>query len=435
MVPPQGINGFAEFSIATLSLEGSPFGDNWHLGGQLRQFTPTGADEKHLQVRQAPVEIILAAKPLAARPQADSAYRVFGTLKQLHSGYQLKLSGAVAWTPIPGSWSLAEWRYKAKRAVGELIQEHMQNRRSAAFLTGLLTGDFSDRQISSSLGRFGLQHVMAISGFHFAIVASLLGLALGTFLPHRAALITMIVTLSGYLLFLGPGASIVRAWVGAIILFMGQLLARRPRGLNSLGVALLILLLFDPTLSQAVAFQLSFLATASILLFYPWVELRLRRLFPKRSLSQVVSLSLVDQHGVIFLALLRSALALGIAVHLVMIPMTLYYFQKFPWLSLAFNLFFPFLVSISMLLLLLALPLQLFFPPLAKMIHTINSDYTQWVLNLTLFFPTSLDLFWRVSSVSTTGLVCYLSLLGIIAVGIFDSMEKKKEEREVFAFL
>lgn len=434
-LPRQGTRGRAEISLSKLSLVNSSFGTHWALEGELRQFIPLDPVERHWEVRHAPVRLTVATHDADSRPRADVAYRLVGTLKQVSGGYQLKVPANSQWTAVPGSWSSAEWRFQLKQAVGAALHAWIPHPRSAGFLTGLLTGDFSDRQIRSSLGRFGLQHVMAISGFHFAVIANLLALVLGVILPRRVGFAVMIVALTGYWIFLGPGASIARAWIAAMVVLAGQLLAKRPRGLNSLGVALFVLLVVDPTLSQSVAFQLSFLATASILLLYPAVELAMRWVFPKRRLSQVVQYSFLDQHGIIVLAWLRNALALGIAVHIVMVPMTLYAFQKFPLFSIVFNLFFPFLISVSMILLLLALPMHVFFNPLAHVLHSINSRYTQWVLDLTLSFPTSLDMFWRVNDVSTTFLISYLTLVALLGAVCCHWMEKEKEDREVFAFL
>ena len=51
----------------------------------------------------------------------------------------------------------------------------------------------------------------------------------------------------------------------------------------------------------------------------------------------------LHQTGHLFSSLLRKALALNIAVHFVTLPVLLFIFLKFPWLSLLYNLFFPFL--------------------------------------------------------------------------------------------
>lgn len=434
-LPQQGIEGRADIAFSKLSLVSSSFGPQWALEGQLRHFSPLQHDMRHYTVRHASVRLTLPARNPMERPRVDVAYRLIGTLKQGPGGYQFKVAANTKWTPIAGTWSSADWRYQLKHAVVSALHDWIPHPRPAAFLAGLVTGEFSDAQTRSSLGRFGLQHVMAISGFHFAVIANLLALGLGMIMPRRWGFVVMMIVLTGYWIFLGPGASIARAWMGAMVVLAGQLLCKRSRGLNSLGVSMLALLIFDPTLSQSMAFQLSFLATAAILLLYPPIELAMRRLFPKRSLSRVVDFSFIDQHGIILLAWLRNALALGLAVHVVMVPMTLYAFHKFPLLGVVFNLFFPFLISVSMILLLLALPFNLIFPPLAHLLHQMNSRYTHWVLDLTVSLPTSVDMVWRVGDMSVTILIAYLTAVAVLGAACYLWLEQEKEDREILAFL
>ena len=77
-----------------------------------------------------------------------------------------------------------------------------------------------------------------------------------------------------------------------------------------------------------------------------------QKMFRTRSLSKITEMHWLDQHAYCLLYYLRQGLALALAVNLVAMPITFFYFQKFPLMSLFYNLFFPFLVSFSMLLLL-----------------------------------------------------------------------------------
>lgn len=434
-LPREGVEGTAYMAISALQDKKTPFGQTLRMQGRILQFAPHDDVQRHLAVKNGDLQINLPWKEEGKRPRANQAYRVDGTLAQTGSGYQLKVKSHTSWEPVPGTWSLAEWRYEIKQQFGIMLQNQMNDPLVAAFLTGLAIGDFSDNQIATALGRFGLQHILAISGFHFAIVAALLSAALRCILSRHAGQVILLLLLFAYLLFLGPGASILRAWIMATVGLLGHLLYRSSNGLNSLGIALLVLLTIDPAASQSLAFQLSFLATAAILLFYAPAERLLRRIFPKRPLSQLVGMHGWDQHAVVILAFFRGALALGIAVNLAMLPVVLFYFQKFPWLSLVYNLFFPFLVSISMLLLLLALPLQPLLPWAAAFLHGLNATYTRWVLHLTLNVPTSFDFVWRVREIPSDWIIIYLSAMAVLGVAAWYWMQRQQEERNDFAFL
>lgn len=432
-LPAHGIKGEALVTLASLRQTPTHFGQRWQLRGDLHRFKPAQAHDP--AVKNAHVRITLPHDERGNSPQTTGTYLIQGRLTGAGAEYRLIPHKNKEWLPLTESWNLAGWRFSMKQRLASILYREVRQPEAAAFLTGLATGEFSNREVSSALGRFGLQHIMAISGFHFSILASLMSLALGALLPRRLALLVLIVLLCIYLVFLGSGASIIRAWISSLVVIGGQLIEKRSRGLNTLGIALIVLLTMDPTISQSIAFQLSFLATGAILLFYPPMERTLQWLFPKRPLSQVTTMHGGDQHGVALLAFFRGALALGLAINLVMLPVSLYLFQKFPWFSLAYNLFFPFLTSISMLLLLIAFPLQLILPPAASLIFSINSTYTQWILNLTLQMPTTLDYILRIEGISKSVLICYLSFLGLAGIYISRLVKKQNQDREILAFL
>lgn len=434
-LPPSGVMGQAEIAIGSVSAIKSPFGMRWSLKGQLKRFDPAQNEVQNVNVRNANVQLSIPYKPERTRPSADQTYQVYGKLKQQGNSYHLSVKSDAYWRRLPGSGGLAEWRYRTKQAFVTMLQERMPNPRSAAFIAGLATGEFSDRATAAALGRFGLQHIMAISGFNFVIVAAFLSLVLRGFLPSRITAWLLLILLCAYFILLGPDPSVTRAWIAVLIAVAGDLLSKRSRGLNTLGVALMLMLLVDPSVCQSVALQLSFLATAAILLFLPLMEPLLQQMWPKRPLHQLVRMPWWDQHAVVMLALFRGALALGIAVHVVMIPVLLFYFNKFPLLSLLYNLFFPFLVSVSILLLLIALPLQLCVPPLATLIHHVNSTYTQWVLDLTFNMPMNIDFIWRVGEVSLTPVIAFLTAITVIGICLTHNFSQRFEERQALAYL
>lgn len=326
-------------------------------------------------------------------------------------------------------------RFQAKQAVGTYIRKHITGQRPATFLTGIATGEFDDRLMAFEFSRFGLQHIMAISGFHFAIIAAMLSALLRFVCKKRVGTLFLILLLSSYCLFLGSSPSILRAWITIFIALLSFLLERRGSGLNSLGIAMLIVLLMDPLACCHIGFQFSFIITGAILLFYAWFNGMLQQILLKRSLSQMVQMDRFNQYGYCVLAFFRQALALTAAVNLIAIPMMLFHFQKFPLLSLAYNLFFPFLVSIAMLLLLLGLIFSCVLPFLGEALHYFNSLYTQWMLNLTYNIPANFDLAWSVPVFPVELLIIYLTLIFFFGICLKYFLEKRQEDSQDFAFI
>ncbi len=405
-VPKEGIRGTGYFEISSLSSRRTPYGMQWVYQGKLRYF-------HGYQIIPCTISISEKEWP------ANQSYKVTGTLKKSKKGsYFFVTDKKIAWLPVKGSWSLAEMRFNAKQTVSKYIIDHIPNRRAADFLAGLATGNFEDPLMFNEFARFGLQHIMAISGFHFAIIASILGIILRLIIPEKYSTPLLIFLLSSYFFFLGDSPSIIRAWITILVALVGITLEKRVFGLNSLGAAILFIVIYSPLMCSSVGFQFSVLSTAAILLFYPIFD---RLLTMKRSLSDMVEMDWFDQHGYAILTTFRQALALGLAVNIVAIPAMLFYFQKFPYLSLLFNLFFPFLVSISMLLLIVGLILG----PLGGIVHLVNSYYTDFALNFLYGMPTSFDYILKIKSFPAEVLVVYLTL--VFAGGIYAHMKLKDQ--------
>lgn len=418
-------HGKASFQISTLQAASNFFGKHWIYKGYISHFEGEDSLGNKISARNIPCQIRIVQKGEVIRPPADVSYQLFGTLKKTQAGrYFFSVKKDLVWLPEKKSKSLAELRYDAKTKVAQFIKEKIETPSSASFLSGIVTGDFDDRIMSLDFSRFGLQHIMAISGFHFAILAALLNFFLRFYFGKRWAAAIVILLLSCYFLFLGFGPSILRAYVAIVIFLMSQFFERQSSGLNSLGLALLITLIIDPLMLQNLGFQFSFLVTAAILVFFAPIDHLMKYLLLKRSLSFAKEMDCLNQYGLIVVSLLRSALSLTIAVNLIAIPLSIYFFQKFPILSLVYNLFFPFLVSISMFLLLLAIPLYSLVPFLGKWLFALNSWFTQFMLEYTSNLPISLDFWVRSKGFSAELLIFYLSSL--FCLGIL--LQKEQED-------
>jgi len=429
------IFGQGHVALESIASKSTHFGKRWVYKGVLRSFQSDASDKENIERVNLPCTISLAQSDDILRPPADSDYLIYGRLKELASGYYALVPiKEKPWLPVKGSWSLAEYRFQAKQQVARYIHNVMSDSRSATFLTGVASGDFDDRMMTFEFGRFGLQHIMAISGFHFAIIAGILSVLLSIFMGRRGAIVLLMVLLSLYLLFLGASSSILRAWIAVMIALCGCLLERRGSGLNSLGVALVAILILDPLAAQNLGFQFSFVTTAAILLLFGGCDLLFKQVFPQRSLSQMVRMNGLNQHGYCFLVFFRQAFALTLAVNIIAIPMMLYYFQKFPLLGLVYNLFFPFLVSVSMLLLILGVLFEVIYP-LAEGIHVVNNGYTQFVLNFTYNMPTSADVTWHLPSLPLEGILMYLCAVFFAGIVAADWLERRQEAAQDWAFL
>lgn len=429
-LPKEGSRGMAHIKIESISLQHTFFGERWLYRCELQHFFPEGSTTS--LVSHLPCLLSLAGESFQNRPRplAHQDYWIPARLVQTEQEtYLLKVSSKAIWTPMPNSWSLAEQRYQWKQKVTAWIEKQMSHPSSATFLAGLATGEFDDSWMRQQFARFGVQHLLAISGFHFAITASLLSLLFGFFLSYRKRTWILLASLSLYCLFLGPQASVLRAWMMCSFTLIGFLIDKQTSALNSLGIALLGILSYNPLLCQGLGFQLSFAITAAILLFYQPALQGVHHLLPKRRLSEVMHMNVWNQQAYCLLAFLRQGLALTLAVNLFALPFTLYYFQQFPWMSLLYNLFFPFLASGSMCLLFLG-GLFSFLPIVATSIHMLNSYYTAFLLRLTYQVPSEIDRYLVAESFDPFWFIFYFCVLTV--GGILWREKAQTEESSVF---
>lgn len=418
-----GKHGSAVVEFSSISASTTPFGPIWSYKGTLLSFW----DEKgKLTAKNVPVRLTVPANKGIIRPEATFRYQLNARMKENGGKYGLTVSKKTEWHPIGNVLGPAEWRFSAKSQLQQHIKDAVKNHHVAAFLSGIATGEFDDLQLSSELNRFGLQHLMAISGLHFSILASMIGFALCLVFTGRQVALGLILILSAYFFFLGNSPSVLRAWISLTIALGGIFLGKRSSGLNSLGLAVLVVAIWDPTLIYQIGFQFSFGITAAILIWYTPFDRALEKIFSKRSLSQMTGLSWMEQHAYCLLCFLRQTLSLALAVNLVALPLTLFHFHKFPLMGLVYNLFFPFMVSMSLLLLLVACFSYLIIPWVGLWFHRLNEYYTQFLLNFTFNFPRSFDRAVYVEEFSQTALLSYL--LVVFVVGIYIKQTIDNEE-------
>ncbi len=402
--PQEKFEGVAIFKIQSLKFHESPFQKSYVYQGVLKKF-----QAKSYQVEDLPCQIFVKIKD--KRYAADHTYELRGSLEQKKPHlFIFKTQKNIPWKPLDKTYSLAELRFKAKRALSSYLSRHIAEEKTAHFLHALATGEVDERILSTELGKVGLQHLLAVSGFHFGILSAFLSILFQQIASRKIATYLLIGSLTIYWIFLGNSPSVERAWISLSLLLVGKLFGLRISGLNALGVSLMVCVIKDPLVPLHMGFQLSFLCTLAILLCYPMMTSLLEKCFPSRTLTTTLAMPVLDQYGYIALSLLKKAFSLNLAVHLVTLIPLLFLFHRFPLMSLAYNLFFPLWVSISLFLLCLGL-LFFWIPPLSHCIHSINGTWTHFTLKLSSSAPATLDFVIRTADLTMIHVVLFLTLL------------------------
>lgn len=316
----------------------------------------------------------------------DCDYLITGELSETKSfQYNLKPKKGIDWERIKNTFSMAELRFRYKNFIQEFLKRKFPNKHIYSLISTLSTGNSPDLIVKYHFSRLGLSHLLVISGFHFSILALLAKKILDIFFSEQTTTLFLLLFTVSYGIYVGPQASSMRAGLIIYIYLVGRLVGRKSTPLNTLGCALLIQLLINPLLLFQIGFQLSYVATFGILLFFPSYRKKLEKLLPQRNYAHLNLLLKIHQ---IIIDFIRNQVALLFSSHVLILPVLLYHFSYFPILSFFYNLIIPILISFC----LITLPFLLI-PGIILVTQTIASFlwtivmYAQQCLNFEIYCP------------------------------------------------
>ena len=157
-----------------------------------------------------------------------------------------------------------------QHSITNALQSHVAPH-IAAVLRAVIIGDESEleRDARRAYANSGTAHMFSVSGSHVAILLAI-GLAITVSIRRRwlrAAL--LLLTIIGYVIVSGGSAPAWRAAIMGLLALWGRNTERDVLGLNILAMAVLCMIVIDPSLPWSAGFQLSVCATAAILFLTP----------------------------------------------------------------------------------------------------------------------------------------------------------------------
>ncbi len=140
----------------------------------------------------------------------------------------------------------------------------------ASLMVGMLFGKvvkFPD-DFYQALITTGTIHVVSLSGMNISILINMVGKA-GLIFGRKLGSLLSILAVVAFILFVGPSPSIIRAGIMGSLSLIALFTGRQYLGLLGLILAGSVMVVYDIGNLSNLSFQLSFLATAGIIIFAP----------------------------------------------------------------------------------------------------------------------------------------------------------------------
>ena len=193
------------------------------------------------------------------------------------------------------------------------------------FLKGIILADRTemDAETVKDFNQTGLVHLLAISGSHMVIIFWLTLLIFNQILPvkfRKVSIVLSILLIWIFAIFIDYGSSVMRSCLMITCYYMMVLLQRKSDLLHSLALSAFILLIFDSNQLFDVGFQLSYVAVLGIW----WLTNPIKNLFRKpRFKAEKVFYEIS---------------AMTFAAQIATLPLAIYYFHQFSFVSIIANL-------------------------------------------------------------------------------------------------
>lgn len=237
--------------------------------------------------------------------------------------------------------------------------------KSREFLKGIILADRTemDSETVDDWSKTGLVHLLAISGSHIVIIFGIFFWIFIKIFPinfRKYAILISLIFIWIFAIFIGMGSSVMRSCIMITCYFMYILLQRKTDLLHTLAISAFLILIFDTYQLFDIGFQLSYAAVFSIY----WLNPALLKFFPifkkkyQTYLVNIVTITLSAQIGTL--------------------PLVLFYFHQFSWISIFANLIIiPFseIIIIFSFLMAILVSFNINF-------DFLNSIYDQFILNL-----------------------------------------------------
>ncbi len=249
----------------------------------------------------------------------------------------------------------------------------------ASLLAGILLGVESGlpKDLQEAFKDTGTTHIIAISGFNITIIAALLISLFGRLFGKNLGAIAALIGIAIYTILVGADAAVVRAAIMGGVGLLGAQFGRRQNGITSLLAVAVAMALFNPLILWDVGFQLSFAATAGLILYAePLSDWFVRQ--TSRIMSEEKAQKIAGPIGEYILFTLAAQFAT--------MPIMMYHFGRISLISFIAN---PFILPVQPAVMIfggIALIASLLILPLGKFLAIFALPFTTYTIRMVEFF-------------------------------------------------
>ena len=280
----------------------------------------------------------------------------------------------------------------------------------AALVSGICFGADTglSEEAKSAFRVSGTYHLFSVSGFHMALLSQALLLVLTRCgVPRFWRAVISIVAILFFIGLVGSETSVIRSGMLCLLVMLGTCFRRQADTCNSLGLALIVLLIASPFAVYDVSLLLSFFATFGLVFICPRVA---------RLLCRLLGSSVREKHPRIakWYDSFSAAVSLTLSATAATLPVSLLYFGETSVVSVVSNL----LTSIpSSLLLITGFAACLCFGPLLQPLATVLLFVTGQLSRYLLWISEKISNFPLVTvAITTPYLLLWIIGMGVLAV-------------------
>lgn len=234
-------------------------------------------------------------------------------------------------------------RERGKDNLKQLLS-HDNSNIANALLLGY--SNLVDSEQKEQFSNASLSHILAISGMHVGFVFAGITIILKRF-DNRKGKYVGIVFLLLFGEFAGSSPSVIRAVIMMCLIIFSKLFYRKSDSLNNIAISALIILTFNPYNLFNQGFQLSFLGTLSIVLFYTKLEK-----FTRNVTNSIMSRYKIKKRNMAVLIAKKaySIIIVSISANILIFPLLVYSYNMVSFVFLISNILVsPLLFSMSLI--------------------------------------------------------------------------------------